>query len=42
MACHLSPVLLDTLDSQPIPSDYDSDVTDVEGFQESNVQDHSR
>ena len=35
------PVLLDTLNSQPIPSDQDSDETDVEGFQESNVHDHN-
>ena len=34
-------VLLVTLDSQPIPSDHDSDETDVEGVQESNVLDHS-
>ena len=34
-------VLLVTLDSQPIPSDRDSDETDVEGVQESNVLDHS-
>ena len=34
--------MLETLDSaQPIPSDYDSDETDVEGVQERNVQDHS-
>ena len=34
-------LLLVTLDSQPIPSDHDSDETDVEGVQESNVLDHS-
>ena len=33
--------MLDTLNLQPIPSDQDSDETDVEGFQESNVHDHS-
>ena len=41
MSCHSPPILLETLDSQPIPSDHDSDETDVEGVQESNVQDHS-
>ena len=33
-------VLLETLDSQPIPSDHGSDKTDVEGSR-TNVQDHS-
>ena len=35
------PVLLETLDSQPLLSDHDSDETDVEEVQEGSVQDHS-
>ena len=33
--------MLETLESQPLHSDHDSDETDVEGYQESNSQDKS-
>ena len=35
------PVLLETLNSQPLLSDHDSDETNVEEVQEGSVQDHS-
>jgi len=40
MSYYSPPVLLETLDSQPILSDHNSDETDLEE-EESNVQDHS-